>query len=433
MNLSEDQILALAPDEPSKKSGKDLANPSKWVTKGMNDKALWGECQGSGSKPYQTQIDINNIAFKCSCPSRKFPCKHGLGLLLLHARQPALFGTGEPPSWVTEWLDKREQKQEKQTEKTDKPVDEAAQAKRQQARQTKVSDGIEELTAWLKDIIRNGIVGIPDKGTAFFENISRRMIDAQAPGLAGMVRLLSETDFYTEGWQSKFMEQVVKIYLVISGYRNATAVPEELQQDLRAFIGFTQSQEELKEQTGVLDTWLVLGKQSSETDGIVTERFWLFGTKTNRYAVVLQFIVRGQGLQFNFTAGMFVEAELVFFPSAAPLRALIKRQITTSAVNSIQKFNTWHSVLEEETRLNSLLPFRSERPYLVSNLTLARYNEQWWLRDNEGYMMAVKDHYPNIWDLLAVSGMQPHDMAVVSNGVQYEPLGIWLNEQYKMI
>ncbi|HPH90283.1 MAG TPA: hypothetical protein PLZ68_05665, partial [Ferruginibacter sp.] len=76
LNLTEDQILTLAPDEASKKSGKDLSSPAKWVSKGVNEFALWGEAQGSGSKPYQTQVDLTNIAFKCSCPSRKFPCKH---------------------------------------------------------------------------------------------------------------------------------------------------------------------------------------------------------------------------------------------------------------------------------------------------------------------------------------------------------------------
>ena len=68
MTLSEDQILALAPDEASKKAGLGLANMSKWVSKGANELAIWGECQGSGSKPYQAQIDLSNIAFKCSCP-----------------------------------------------------------------------------------------------------------------------------------------------------------------------------------------------------------------------------------------------------------------------------------------------------------------------------------------------------------------------------
>jgi hypothetical protein len=37
VHLTEDQILALAPDESSKKSGKDLANPSKWITKGITE------------------------------------------------------------------------------------------------------------------------------------------------------------------------------------------------------------------------------------------------------------------------------------------------------------------------------------------------------------------------------------------------------------
>ena len=71
MNLTEDQIFSLAPDESSKKSGKELANPSKWVSKAINEKALWGECQGSGSKPYQTQIDISNVASICFVENNK--------------------------------------------------------------------------------------------------------------------------------------------------------------------------------------------------------------------------------------------------------------------------------------------------------------------------------------------------------------------------
>src|SRR6185436_6036947 len=79
MNWTEEQVLSLAPDESAKKSGRELASPSKWVSRSANEKALWGECKGSGANPYKTQIDLSNIAFKCSCPSRKFPCKHGLG------------------------------------------------------------------------------------------------------------------------------------------------------------------------------------------------------------------------------------------------------------------------------------------------------------------------------------------------------------------
>ena len=80
LNLTEEQILQLAPDDSSVKAGKGLATLSKWVLRECSGRAVWGHCQGSGKNPYQTVIDLNDIAFKCSCPSRKFPCKHGLGL-----------------------------------------------------------------------------------------------------------------------------------------------------------------------------------------------------------------------------------------------------------------------------------------------------------------------------------------------------------------
>src|SRR5687767_7589875 len=107
-----EQIIALAPDAASAKAGSALANKSKWVTLGGNERVVWGECLGSGKNPYQTQIEVTEPAFKCSCPSHKFPCKHGLGLFLLWVAQESAFTQKEPPAWVTEWLAKRHSKAE---------------------------------------------------------------------------------------------------------------------------------------------------------------------------------------------------------------------------------------------------------------------------------------------------------------------------------
>jgi hypothetical protein len=433
LQLTEDQILALAPDEASKKSGKDLANLSKWATKGANEQALWGECQGSGSKPYQTQIDVSNIAFKCSCPSRKFPCKHGLGLLLLYVRQKNTFTDTGAPAWVTEWLSKRIEKEEKKAAKEEKPVDEVAQVKRQQARQNKVSDGIEELHLWMKDMVRNGILNMPEKGFAWFENMAKRMVDAQAPGLANMIRNLGETNFYAEGWQSHFMNQLVGIYLVTMGFKNSEAIDENLQEDIRTWIGFTKNQEALKEQAGITDTWLVLSKQTIEVDTVTTERNWLYGTKTNQYALVLQFIIRGQGSQLALTPGMFIQAELVFFPSASPLRAIVKRQIATSATIGFTAFANWQQVAETETTLSSRLPIRSERPFIIQQLKPVQYNNQWWLQDVEQKMMQLKNEHKTIWKLLSLSGGEALNMAVIGREDSYEPVGVWYKNDYKTL
>jgi hypothetical protein len=435
LDLSEEQILTLAPDEPSKKAGKDLANPSKWVSKAISARALWGECQGSGSKPYQTQIDLANLAFKCSCPSRKFPCKHGLGLLLLSARQPGLFQDSEEPSWVSDWLNKRVDKEEKKAEKKQsaKPVDEAAQAKRQQARQQKVGDGVAELLLWIKDMIRSGIHSLPGKTPGWWENMARRMIDAQAPGLANMVRTLGNTNFYREGWQSECVEQLLRIYLLISGYQHLDQQDPLLQADINSQLGFTINQEELKESEGILDTWLILGKQTSEDQGVTTERYWLFGAATRRYALILQFLVRGQGAQLSLTPGLSIRAELVFFPSGAPLRALIRRQIQAESAMDGQGFASWKEVADATTATVAVLPFDGPRPYIVRRLTPVLHGQQWWLKDDEQTLMPIKENFRPIWKVLSLSGGEPLDMALIGKDRTFEPIGVWHDRQYKII
>jgi hypothetical protein len=96
--LTADQVLALAPDDSSAKAAKGLLAPAKWPTLGRDEAALWGECQGSGSKPYQVIIDVSGPSFKCTCPSRKFPCKHGLALyLLLGQKESSFTAKTQPP------------------------------------------------------------------------------------------------------------------------------------------------------------------------------------------------------------------------------------------------------------------------------------------------------------------------------------------------
>ncbi|SEV92302.1 SWIM zinc finger [Chitinophaga sp. YR573] len=425
MQLTEEQVMALAPDDASRKAGRELSSPSKWVTKGANEQALWGECQGSGSKPYRTQVDLAGMAFKCSCPSRKFPCKHGIGLLILFARNAADFTTTEAPDWVSEWISKRETKNTATDKKT--PVNEAAQAKRQHAREQSVEDGLSELLLWIKDIVRNGIVGIPEKDSSFFTDMARRMVDAKAPGLATLVKNAGNLSFYKEGWQNEFTDLLARMYLLIAGYTNK---PAALTDDLRSNIGFTQSQEELREKPGIKDTWLVLSKQTETEDSLTVERNWLYGTATKQYALVLQFSVMAQSMVLNFAPGMLLDAELVFYPSAQPLRALIKSQSAAAVVPPISGLSGWQQVAELETAYNSALPFSSPRPFLLQQITPLRYEGRWWLSDSSNRVVQVKEDFREMYKLLSISGGNPLNLAVLGNENCYEPLGILTETHY---
>lgn len=430
MQLSEEQILALAPDEASKKAGKDLSTPAKWVSKGINEQAIWGECQGSGSKPYQTQVDIVSLAFKCSCPSRKFPCKHGLGLLLFNAKHANSFTETAPPTWVAEWLAKRTEKEEKKTEQANKPVDEAAQAKRVQAREQSVEEGIGDVLLWMKDLVRNGIISLPEKGTVAFDTMAKRMVDAKAPGLAGMIKSLGRIDYYTNGWESQFLQQLTNIYLAITAFKNRNEKGKLPDADIRSQIGFTQNQETLKEQQGMEDDWLVLGKQVTEEDSVTTERNWLYGTKSQQYALVLQFSVRGQGINFSLTPGMCLQAELVFFPSLTPVRAIIKKQAASNKTLVPTGLPNWQAVLDTMAATKSNLPFTASRPVIVQQLAPVQYMEQWYLQDAAAAIMPIKQPENNIWKLLAICGGQQLQMTLIAQEHSYTPIGLWANGQY---
>lgn len=433
MNLSEEQILALAPDDASRKAGKELAIPAKWLSKEFSEAALWGACQGSGSKPYQTQVDLSNLAFKCSCPSRKFPCKHGIGLLLLKARYPDQFSKAATPEWVMEWLGKRTEKEQKKSDKQEKPVDEVSQAKRQQARLQKVNDGIDELLLWIKDIIRNGILNIPEKQSSLFGNISRRMIDAQAPGLANMLKSLENINYFSEGWQTAFLETLLKIYLLLKGFKNIQSADHLLQEDIKTLIGFTQNQDELKARDGLTDNWFVLAKQISEEEQLTIERNWLYGTASEQYALVLQFYVKNQIPTLTLTAGLTYQASLIYFDSAIPLRALLKENTIKQTTFQPGGLRNWKEVIDKQTSNSIRMPFSDNYPFIMEALKPVYLNHEWWLEDKENNIMPVIRKFPGVWKFLSLSGGDYKPVSLIASGNEYLPVGIWTNNKYNAI
>ena len=47
MNLTADQVLALAPDPGAASAARKLGVPRPWSDLGRSDRAIWGKCQGS--------------------------------------------------------------------------------------------------------------------------------------------------------------------------------------------------------------------------------------------------------------------------------------------------------------------------------------------------------------------------------------------------
>jgi hypothetical protein len=82
MKITLDMVKKMAPDAKAMTAAKSVSAPKCWPSLGEGSKGLWGVCKGSST--YQVYVDTDNNCY-CTCPSRKRPCKHALGLLMLAA------------------------------------------------------------------------------------------------------------------------------------------------------------------------------------------------------------------------------------------------------------------------------------------------------------------------------------------------------------
>ncbi len=430
-----EQILAMAPDPSSAKKGKELAVVGHWVTLGSNQAALWGECKGSGSKPYQTQIDLNELAFKCSCPSRKFPCKHSLGLFLLYNNQASAFTQTSPPDWVSEWMNLRLQKQTKKTEsKSETPLDPATAAKRsaKQAktaaqRDEKVAAGVEELTYWVQDLIRQGLATAKEQPYSFWDGTAARMVDAQAPGLARLVRELGSIPTSLDNWAEKLLTKLGRLHLLITGYQQLEKLPLTTVADIRSLIGWTINQEEVLIEKGIRDRWLVLGQRIEQEDKLKVQRIWLWGEESGKSALILNFTYGNQALDLSLTVGTCIDAELVFFPSAYSLRALVKVRHGMVEFKNMLGYSNIVAMNTAYTNAIALYPWLEIFPVPLTAVIPIFDKNSWAIADQSQYILPISRNFEQGWHLLALSGGHPMGLFGEWNGEFFLPLSAWVN------
>jgi hypothetical protein len=327
VSLTAEQVAGLAADPGSLTAGRGLASERRWSGLGQSGHALWGLCQGSGSKPYQTQADLSGPAFRCSCPSRKLPCKHALGLLLLAAASPAAMPASAPPEWAAQWLASRKQRAERgpAAEKKDAPADPRARARREAQRAERVRSGLSEFERWLHDLIRQGFAQARERPYRFWDEAAERLVDAQAPALAGRVQAMGGIAAAGgSGWADALLEEAGLAHLLLAAYRRLDDLPEQVRADVRGLIGWTVPRDEVLAGERVRDRWAVVGRIVEPDARLLVQRVWLHGQQTRRYALVLSFAAAGQSLDpGGLIAGTEIDASLAFYPSAEPLRALV--------------------------------------------------------------------------------------------------------------
>ncbi|CAL9517720.1 SWIM zinc finger family protein [Streptomyces sp. enrichment culture] len=425
-----EQVLALAPDAASRKAGSRLGTAGPWSATGCSGTgAVWGLCKGSGSKPYQTVVDIAGPAYKCSCPSRKFPCKHALGLLLLWAADAAAVPAGaDVPDWAEKWLEGRGARADAARKRKDAggPADEEAARRRAEARAARVTAGAEELEQRLADLVRGGMAAAEHAGYGLWEETARRMVDAQAPGLAGRVRELGAIPGSGPGWPVRLLEESALTHLLDRAWLGVDRLPGPLAATVRGRIGLPVPERG----PAVRDHWLVLAQYDTSDGKLTTRRVWLHGRESGRTALLLSFGAAGRAPELALAVGVVIDAELVRHPGAGQLRAeLVERFAAPVPGDGPPPGGSVGEALEAYGLALRDDPWLDSWPVTLRDVVPVPAAEGWQLADADGGaalpVTGSATPRPGLWRLAAVSGGAPVTVFGECGHRGFSPLAAW--------
>lgn len=399
-----------APDDQVRKAGRRLAIPTPWSDVGATGSLVFGRCQGSGKTPYQVSIDVAGPRYKCSCPSRKFPCKHAVALLYLWA-EGRIDEQGVAADFASEWAQRHAEGEARKAEARSPaertPEQEQAAGKRAADRDERVDAGLADLSLFLRDQVGRGFAADSHHRTRRFSEQAARMVDAQAPGVANRLRDLAEITDAVPDWPVRLTEGIGRLHLLVRAWQHRDRLPDDLVATVRAHVGFTTRSEDVLATPGVRDTWVVVGLRDADEDRVSVRRVWLRGLTSDRPALVMFFAAGGAPLTSNLYPGTALDAMLHFHPGRPALRAVVGDR-----ADQAQPLTTWPApgvgVAQARAQWRTALaadPWLPQWPVLVAGELQKDPAAGFGLVDADGDSVAVIGD--KAWPALAAAGGAP--------------------------
>ncbi len=418
MAPSLERIEALAPDQASLAAARKLLKPSGWPILAASEGLAWGECQGSGATPYRVVISEADAGYKCTCPSRKFPCKHSLALMWMRAEGKVAFAPAPVPEWVKDWLGRRrgpgsgaaaveddgkpkpsillaQAEEEALADPRAEARAAAARERNRVEREASILAGLDDLDVWLRDQVDRGMAAFVAQSSKACRLIAQRLVDAKAPALASRVDSLPARLFTLPepARPTAAVQELGQLHLIAEAYRRQELLPAPLQADARQAVGWAITRETLLADASAVRCearWRVIAVQSGvQPDRLRRIETWLLrespAEAAPQFAVLIDFVPVATGAAVGgYIAGDSIKAELVFYPSAVPLRAQIVR-VDGGAQPSAAEVSCTASLAQAfagfEKQL-AHLPWLGAAPLQFTGATVRRHQETLYLSDD---------------------------------------------------
>lgn len=491
IGLTTEQVLERAPDPSVIASGRRLASSASWLEPGADAGAIWGLSRGSGSVPYQVAVDLSDLSAYCSCPSRKFPCKHALGLMLL-AAQGSVPPSATRPDFVSDWLARRAERARRarrraepteaaetaaleapdlaprgaagtplsasptpaeveglpqasgipsaepasaedsptthRGQRQDEPGRDLSGEAPRPRRTTRVEAGLAMLELWLHDVVEAGLAhghGQPREHQASVMLMSQRLIDAQAPTAAALVRDLLTLRWHNgDDWPSEYLAHLARLHLLTSAHTRFEDLDEHVQAAVRTRVGYPLKTSDVLGRDVVTDCWAVLGTTEEQQEQLTIQRTWVLGLGTGRWGMLMDFGGTFGQVSQALPPGIVVAGSLHGYPGRSSLR-MRSTDYLDSVPYAAPPATTVGGALERRAVWLADDPWAEEWPVVIRARPAQTAGGTRCLVDDHGDAVDLVGSDMTWWQLLALTQGQPSTIAGELRRAGLVPLTVW--------
>lgn len=429
-----EDIFRFAPDKNAFNRAKKQATTGLWRDLQSNGKITWGNSKSSGASYYKTcfeQKKAEKLKFYCNCPSRKKPCKHSLALALLLQDQSGAFRITELiPDWVKEGLTQKKY-QATAAELVEQEKSKAINKEKNRTQRLEMMRaGVQQLDLWLEDILQQGLARTEEQGSKIWEQLAARLTDAKLRGLGNRVLKIASFDNSPNKYE-EILSELSSIYLLGKGLQNAAKLPQSLTEDVLTNCGINYKREDLIEQTTVKDTWLVVGQKEHTADERLYERrTWLYGEKTKRTGLFLDFAFQTEKYKEEWQVGHIYEAEMIFHPSAYPIRMFAKNHHRVDVPIEWKGYADMDSFSLHYAQKLSANPWINRFPVFVKDVRPLLNGDKLCIIDKNKKQIPIKINEDATWKLIALSGGHPINVFGEWDGKELFVLSITAEDRF---
>jgi hypothetical protein len=291
-----------------------------------------------------------------------------------------------------------------------------------------IKDAATEIQVRFRDWLKKGFyhVSIDQEGT--INELCRRLVDMQSPGLAAMVSALG--DINMSDWRGKeiMVTDVARVYMLASAIENFDNLSAEWKDEVLCMAGVWYPKQQVIDLPPISDNWMCLAITKEKYNSFTMTRTWITGSSTGRIGCIVEYHNGAHHVASMYEPGLWYKANVYYYPGVRSFRVLMGHSERVYGYLSPRAFGGVEKALSIYRRVIAENPFLTFVPLIVSGLQWAISGDKLMISGDGSFVVEVSNEQRDV--MLAVSGGNEFSAFVLFGKYACKVVGVWTGGRY---